>query len=177
MSRKVQQHKLQENEKRPLQQKKRTAAFAHTQPLNIRKRNQKKLPLSKSVGAIVLNYHSYVLLLFQRKNKYWEFPKGKMEIGEREIDTLKRELFEETGIRRYRLLRSFHRSMYYNFRYKGKLIPRKVVYFLVKTSDHIQLSHEHTRYEWLPLEKAKKRLKHKNQIALIDAVIKQMIGS
>jgi 8-oxo-dGTP pyrophosphatase MutT (NUDIX family) len=132
--------------------------------------------VSKSVGAIVLNNAFQTLLIFQRKNTYWEFPKGKMEPGEREIDTLQREIFEETGIRKFRMVKDFRKVMYYDFRYKGQRIRRKVVYFLLKTSDKVKISEEHSEYIWLPLERAKSRLKHKNQIALIDEVMKRVYG-
>lgn len=140
------------------------------------KRKRKKLAakrsshVSKSVGAIVLNSRNHVLLVFQQKNQYWEFPKGKVEARERELDTLQREIYEETGIKRFRMIDGFRKSMYYDFQYKGKVIRRKVVYFLIKTRDRVRISDEHARYAWLPIEKAKKRLKHKNQMDLLDEV-------
>lgn len=123
-----------------------------------------------------MNNAFQTLLIFQRKNTYWEFPKGKMESGEREIDTLQRELYEETGIRKFRMVKDFRKVMYYDFRYKGQRIRRKVVYFLIKTSDKVHISEEHSEYIWLPLERAKTRLKHKNQIALIEEVMKRVYG-
>ncbi len=136
----------------------------------------KKKEFSKSVGAVVLNSRNQVLLVFQKKNRYWEFPKGKVEAGEREMDTLKREIYEETGIKKFRMAKNFRRVMHYEFRFKGRIIDRRVVYFLIKTSDKVQISEEHNRFMWLPLSKAKKRLKHQNQVSLIDDVIKRVYG-
>lgn len=151
-------------------------------PHRKRQRKSKALPLktyhslSKSVGAIVLNQRLCTLLIFQQKNKYWEFPKGKMEHGEKELDTLKREIFEETGIQRYALVEGFRHTMYYDLLYKGRLIRRKIIYFLIITNDRVHISKEHMRYQWLSLENAKKKLKHVNQVKLIDQVI-QTIAS
>jgi len=132
--------------------------------------------VSKSVGAVVLNNTFQTLLVFQKKNTYWEFPKGKMEAGEREIDTLQREIYEETGIRKFRMVKDFRKVMYYDFRYKGQKIRRKVIYYLIKTGDAVKISEEHTDFVWLSLDKAKAQLKHKNQIILIDEVIRRVYG-
>lgn len=137
---------------------------------------KEKTPVSKSVGAVVLNRKLEVLLLFQEQNQYWEFPKGKMEAGEDEVATLKREIHEETGIRRFRLVHNFRKLMQYNFRHEGRTIRRAVVYYLIQTSDPIQISDEHTQYMWLSLEAAKKKLKHRNQIRLLDEVYKRIYG-
>lgn len=138
---------------------------------------QPRPEVSKSVGAVVLNSRNQVLLVFQKKNKYWEFPKGKVEKGERELDTLRREVYEETGISRFRIAKNFRTVMHYNFQYKGRLIKRTVVYFLIKTVDRVRISGEHTEYAWTSLERAKERLKHKNQINLINEVIQRIGGN
>lgn len=134
----------------------------------------KKGPVSKSVGAVVLNQKNEILLVFQNKNKYWEFPKGKVEHAERELETLRREIFEETGIEKYRIFPRFRKVMQYEFQYKGKLIRRVVVYFLIQTRDEVKISDEHSNFKWLSIPEAKKFLKHKNQSRLLDEVNKRL---
>jgi 8-oxo-dGTP pyrophosphatase MutT (NUDIX family) len=55
-----------------------------------------------SYGIVIVyrSNESYEFLLLQHKNKRgtWSFPKGHMEEGETEIETAKRETFEETNI-------------------------------------------------------------------------------
>jgi 8-oxo-dGTP pyrophosphatase MutT (NUDIX family) len=130
--------------------------------------------VSKSVGAIVLNQNNQTLLVFQEKNRYWEFPKGKVEKGEREIDTLKREIYEETGIKRFRMFKNFRKTVHYDFQHEGRLIRREVVYFLIKTRDRVIISDEHSEFMWLPIKRAQQRLKHSNQVRLLNQVKKRL---
>ena len=54
----------------------------------------------KSAGAIIFRKEenrAYYLLLHYPAG-HWDFPKGNIENGEKEIDTAKREIYEETGI-------------------------------------------------------------------------------
>ncbi|MDP3970257.1 MAG: NUDIX domain-containing protein [bacterium] len=124
----------------------------------------------KSVGAIILNAKSEVLIMHSAQNKYWEFPKGKVEKGEKELDTLKREMFEETGIRRFRLHPAFREYLRYSFRVGSKIINKVVVYYLFKTGSEIKISDEHTAYKWVSLVEVEKSLKHENQRKLIKRV-------
>ena len=124
----------------------------------------------KSVGAIILNAKNEVLIMFSSKNKYWEFPKGKVERGEKELDTLKREVHEETGIQRFRLNPAFRDYLRYTFRVGNKLIRKIVVYYLFKTGAQVQVSDEHMEYKWVSLDRAKELLKHPNQHKLVDRI-------
>lgn len=56
------------------------------------------LPNEISSGAIIYNLRTHSVLLIQGKNKFFGFPKGHIEDGEDEVDTMKREVFEETGV-------------------------------------------------------------------------------
>lgn len=124
----------------------------------------------KSVGAIILNAENKVLIMFSSANKYWEFPKGKVEKGEGELDTLKREMMEETGIKRFRLHPSFREYLYYTFRVNNLLIQKVVVYYLFKTGSAVRLSDEHTDYKWVEIADAAGFLKHSNQKDLLKRV-------
>lgn len=141
------------------------------------RRVSQRAPLSRSVGAIVLNPLNKVLLVFQTKNQYWEFPKGKIEHGEKELDTLRREIQEETGITEYRIFPRFRRTMQYDFQFEGKRIRRQVIYFLIKTRQRVRVSDEHSQYKWLTFDQAKKFLKHRNQVELLTEVERRVLRS
>ena len=56
------------------------------------------LPKEISAGAIVYNIWNHSVLLIQGKNHFYGFPKGHIESGETEYETMARELLEETNV-------------------------------------------------------------------------------
>ncbi len=127
-----------------------------------------------SAGAIVLNKDQKVLIVFQNKNKYWEFPKGKQEKGETVWQTLKRELEEETGIKKFVRLKKFKAVVKYKFKFKKDFISKEVIYFLLQTKEEVKLSHEHKAFKWVTPRGAKRFFKHKNQKELVDKLIEYL---
>jgi 8-oxo-dGTP diphosphatase len=53
---------------------------------------------SVSVAAVVVDDHDRALLIRRRDNGHWEPPGGVLELGEKFIDGLRREVAEETGL-------------------------------------------------------------------------------
>ena len=126
----------------------------------------------KSVGAVILNPKNEVLIMFQKQNRYWEIPKGKTEAGENELETMRREIEEETGIKGLEVLEDSRNSFSYKFALHGHIINKRNVYYIAraKNSD-VLMSHEHLRYKWENLNKVNSLFKHKNQKVLINKVI------
>ncbi len=63
------------------------------------------LPLRTGVGVIVLNRKNQVFVGKRKDNpeKHWQMPQGGVNQGENYIDAMKRELCEETSIRKSQL--------------------------------------------------------------------------
>lgn len=94
---------------------------------------------------------------------HWDFPKGNIEQGETEIDTVHREISEETGITDLKILEGFREQISYRYRKKSKLVSKAVIYYLAETqSDKIILSFEHINYQWLDYEQSLKKLSFEN---------------
>lgn len=111
-------------------------------------------------GKIDIKY----LLLYHGRG-YWNFPKGKLEPGERGYDAALREVTEETGIpvRSLRVVRDFKMTDKYIYQWEGQKIFKIVIFFLAQAAKpEIKLSYEHEGYGWFLHNDAQKLLKHRN---------------
>lgn len=109
-----------------------------------------------SAGAIIFfqnkKIREYLLLYYL--GGHWDFPKGHIELGENPIETVIREVKEETGLEII-IIKNFQKSVIYNFRDHGELVIKEVIFFLAKSKSQIvKLSDEHKGYAWLPYKKA-----------------------
>lgn len=129
------------------------------------------MPIEKSAGAVIFKRENnkiyYLLLHYPSSAKaprdYWDLPKGHIEKGEDEIETVKREIEEETGLKDIKFVEGFKEWMKYFFKFKGKNILKFVTFYLAKTQNKdVKISGEHIGYKWLPYEEAIEQLTFKN---------------
>lgn len=136
------------------------------------------LALEKSVGAVVFRVYNGErhYLLIKYRNGHWEFPRGKMEHEETEIDTMRREIMEEVGITDLMIMPKFRMSIRFFYSAQGHerserkkeksciFIQKKAVFYLARVAADrpVDLSHEHTDYLWLPYAHALEKLTYDN---------------
>lgn len=115
-----------------------------------------------SAGMIVYNSKLNKFLLLEYSS-HWGFVKGNIEAKEDEISTAKRELKEETGITKFKILDKFKEKINYYYKKDGKTVYKEVVFFLILTeNEEVKISEEHKSYKWCDYEEAFKTVKFKN---------------
>ncbi|HLB51077.1 MAG TPA: NUDIX domain-containing protein [Patescibacteria group bacterium] len=129
------------------------------------------LALEKSVGAVIARDHEgrreYLLLRHNGGNGHWDLPKGHVEDGETEEETMRREVREETGLTAIEHDPCFRTSIFIRYLARGAerrerinsgrclLIIKKVVFYLVVVRDgDVRISDEHQNHIWLPYKEA-----------------------
>jgi len=155
------------------------------------------MPREKSAGAIIYRKESGSIhyLLLRYPTGHWEFPKGHIEGKEKEEDTVKREVFEETGLKDIKIIPGFKKYIKYFFRQYPRENPTKaqrgiltgpsesrqgrvssgrpwifklVVFFIAETkTKDVKISHEHKGFLWLPSAQAIKKVTFKNSKKLL----------
>ena len=93
-----------------------------------------------SAGAVLHtmdeNFETKYLIL-NYSDGHGDFPKGNIEFGETEIETIKREVMEETGIEDIKLIEGFRQQVSSNkYRKKSKLVNKSVIYYLAETTSN-----------------------------------------
>ncbi len=122
----------------------------------------------RSAGAVVLNENGgrrYVLLLNAGK---WDFPKGNMEKGETELQTVLREVGEETGLKQISVIPGFRKVIEYFYKRQGRNVHKRVVYLLARTEeDDVRISSEHQGFDWFPYQEAVKKASYENSKGIL----------
>ncbi len=141
----------------------------------------------KSVGIIVFRFHpqeGLQYLVLYHRGSYWNFPKGKMELGENESQTALRELDEETGLNKLKIVDGWRQETEFFFKEnrsgKMELIKKKFIIFLAKAQPNmaVKISSEHNGYGWLDYKTAVKYLKFKSLKSILteaDSYIKDKV--
>lgn len=126
----------------------------------------------KSAGAVVFKEaeHRRRYLLLQNAGR-WDFPKGGIEKGENELQTVRREVGEETGLSDLTILPGFRQVIEYFYRRDGKNIHKQVVYLLAEAKgDKVTISFEHQGFGWFPYDEAVEKASYENsKITLAEA--------
>ena len=116
-------------------------------------------------------------LLLQNSGR-WDFPKGGVEKGESELQTVIREVEEETGLKDIRIVAGFRKVIEYFYRRDGKNIHKQVIYLLASTREEkVKISFEHQGFGWFHYPDALERASYGNSKVTLTEAEKFVRGS
>ncbi len=110
-----------------------------------------------AVKGLIINEKNEYLVLTKAKSEIidakafgnYDLPGGRLEFGESLAEALSREVFEETGIRRYKLDKVINATTIMT----DENQQLTIITYLIKTKEEkVTLSQEHTSYNWFSAE-------------------------
>lgn len=132
------------------------------------------MTIELSVGAIIRfkneenNKDHSEFLLLRNKRGFWGFPQGHKEKGENEIQTLQREVLEETGIIDLEIHQYIGKIQYKYFRADGIRSEKEVkFYFATTPTREVIISNEHEDFKWTNYLDALSVLDHRQLKSII----------
>ena len=136
-------------------------------------------PEERSAGALVFRTSpsGRVYLLLKYPAGHWDFPKGNIERGETPLETMRREVSEETGVTDVRPVAGFEHVIEYFYNRDGRRIRKQVVFFLAESQqEKVTLSFEHRDYAWLSFDDAFRLVTYPNSKRLLRAA-EEVLGA
>jgi 8-oxo-dGTP pyrophosphatase MutT (NUDIX family) len=145
----------------------------------------KYLAFEKSIGGVVFRKQSgkFFFLLLRYRSGQWDFPKGHMEETENELETLQREIKEETNLSEIEIFKKPRISVRYFYRAwgnekkerirekRGIFIFKKVVFYpVLSRQKEVKIDFENKDFAWFSLENALKRLGNKDSKKVLQKV-------
>ncbi len=155
--------------------------------------NMQKLPMRNGVGVIVLNNENKVFVGKRKDNPVdrWQMPQGGVDIGESYLSAMKRELYEETGIKNIKILKEINGFFEYELPknlvgiiWKGKFRGQKQKWFITRfigNENEINLqtkNPEFIEWKWIIPDELPKTIvdfKKKMYVELLE-ILKDFIG-
>ncbi len=134
--------------------------------------------LETSCGAIVYTQREdqYLFVIVQEQSGAYSFPKGHMETGETEMETARREIFEETGLRPA-FVDGFREMDTYDLKEKPGT-RKQVVYFLAECGNEPMTAQmgEIRKIELLPYDQAMERFDWEGTRRVLTAAYRFLTG-
>jgi bis(5'-nucleosidyl)-tetraphosphatase len=129
----------------------------------------------KGIGIIPFKREGKAIryLLLHHGGEYWNFPKGHQEGQEDDLQTALREMKEETGIDKVKIIDGFLETYDYDFDteidhgQKRKIYRQAIFYLGELGGEPVTISSEHIDFGWFDYDTALRRLFHQNSQDLL----------
>lgn len=122
-----------------------------------------------SSGGVII-FDNKILLI--KRERTWVFPKGKVKENETLVETAKREIFEEVGIKVNEPYCELGTTRYRYFE-NGEIFDKTVHYFLFfSETDEVRLEKGFLGYGWFYFDEAKKFITFKNDKKILKKATK-----
>ena len=136
----------------------------------------------KSFGVVPIfkdSQNNLYFCLVQHAKEHWGFPKGHGNEGENGLDTARRELMEETGIKDVNFLSDKSFTENYIFKKDGVIHDKTVEYFIgftsnIETNTQENFKEEISEIKWLTYDEANNLITFSEARRILNEVMKYL---
>ncbi len=133
-----------------------------------------------NVQVFIYTLNPFKVLILKRtkeRSGYWQPVCGGIDKDESVIDTVKREVVEETGLTTYKRIINLDYSFSYEEPKNEKRMMMKDICFAMEVSKEfsVKLSDEHEQYKWCRDEEVRKYLKWKYNMIAYEKLKKMLL--
>ncbi len=135
---------------------------------------------TKSVGGVVVNKEGKVLVVDQRGTS-WSLPKGHAEDSETELETAKREIYEESGINELKLIKKLGSYKRFKIPDDGKgedKTEQKTITMFLFTTSQIKLrpvDDHNPQALWVDKKKVAEKLTHPKDGQFFKSIVDEVV--
>ncbi len=108
--------------------------------------------IKEDAGAIVVNKKTRQVALIKMHHNVWGFPKGGIRKGEDTVEAAKREVYEETGIKKVDVIKEFPVYKRANSYRPDQMISIKMYLFETDQEDLGQVEYDVAEVKWCPID-------------------------
>lgn len=119
------------------------------------------------------SFRTLILKRTKERSGYWQPVCGGINIGEQPVDTVVREVFEETGLNNYEKIYDLKYTFTYQETKNGELMSMRDICFAMEVKEvfDVRLSEEHEKYMWCTEKEAKEYLKWEHNLIALDMLM------
>ena len=133
---------------------------------------------TKSAGGVVVNSKGKILVVEQHGTS-WSLPKGQIEQGEKPVETAKREIYEEAGIKNLKYVKNLGNYSRYQLDAAGNInenVHKTIFIFLFKTNqnDLKPIDTMNPQAKWINKNEVSKLLTHPKDKKFFLSIIKRI---
>lgn len=133
---------------------------------------KKKYVLIKAGGGLVLNEKSELLFIFRHGK--WDLPKGKLDKGEKIAECALREVKEECGLKKLKMVEKLS-NLYHTYAEKNnRLVLKQTTWFIMRSEGNEKLVPQKeegiSKIKWVNLKKEWKNIQKNTYASIIEIV-------